>query len=222
MEWIKIKDAAKLTNKPERTLRHQAILGRLKSKKDGKDWLINYNSLKEKGFISASSKTVVSSPQNSHLPDLLDISKKSNLIGVSLASKESKQKIRKSIFELKSLGVYGELLEIHNKIIKLENLNEGIKLKIVSRVEQALFLIAMGFYEYKFSLKYENYNKALYELAKLVVLFHLDSMGTIESQNLSPILDKIISVISGVKGLLRKTEMRWNEKRARPQDFVKT
>jgi hypothetical protein len=222
MEWIKIKDAAKLTNKPERTLRHQAILGRLKSKKDGKDWLINFNSLKEKGFIPTPTKTEAPGLQKNSLLDPLGIPKKSIVNEAKLPIKETKQKIRKSIFELKSLGVYGELLETHAKINQLENLNEEIKLKIVNRVEQALFLIAMGFYEYKFSLKYENYNKALYELAKLVVLFHLGSSGSNGSQDLSLILDKILSVISGVKGLLRKTEMRWNEKRARPQDFVKT
>lgn len=50
-QWIGIREASALTQKPERTLRYQAAQGKIEGKKEGQNWLIELNSLKSSGLI---------------------------------------------------------------------------------------------------------------------------------------------------------------------------
>ena len=72
-KWIKIKDAAALTQMPERTLRHRLAKGQIVGKKSGISWIVEVASLKNSGFLkfeppqleSAPVAVVTASTQNS-------------------------------------------------------------------------------------------------------------------------------------------------------------
>jgi len=49
-EWVSIKDASALTQKPERTLREHLARGVLTGKKLGRNWVIDLATLKNSGL----------------------------------------------------------------------------------------------------------------------------------------------------------------------------
>lgn len=225
MDWIKIKDAAKLTKLAERTLRHQAVLGRLRCKKDGRDWLIDRNSLRERGLLPT--ETENTNPDTP--PRLEPTSPVGASSGVEKSSSEKKssrkknltsnEKPNKSYLDVTKLGVYNELLNLSKSVEDCQELPDEPKHKILNVTEQALIFLAQGFFEFKYFSKLECYAGALRELARLTVQLHLVLQKRKEEDRaeLTALTDRSPLIIAGVKGLIRKTEARLNEKRTRTQ-----
>lgn len=64
MNWLPIKEVAKRSGKAERTLRLYASQGRVKAKKEGKEWLLEIASLKNVKIILAESTAKVAAMPN--------------------------------------------------------------------------------------------------------------------------------------------------------------
>ena len=218
MEWIKITDAAKLVNKPARTVRHHALLGKLRAKKNGKDWFVDMNSLREQGWIAVKEKTQtqqsqIGQPQfESHLSD-------ENLPQEGLEKKKSSPK------DVRSLGVYKELLQFSQSDEFLNSTNDKGNDKSFEKIENTLACLAMGYFEFEYSSKLLEYKNARRHLLRFLVILHMNeaAIKKIEKNtdnkknHLEKKLTTVSSVLLGLGGLIRKTEMKSNERITRSQ-----
>lgn len=201
MEWIKISEAAKRTQKPARTIRHKALLGHFRAKKDGRDWYIDVNSLVEHGWLPE--------PAGAHLSFTTQLPKEESdrqkHSGKFTKSKSatSNRKPR----DVRSLGVYQELLE------NLKNSKECSE-----EIKNVLVHLGIGYFEFDNKHKIVSYRAARQELIKVLVHLHIEGDS---SKTLTTILETIERVLAGIGGLIKQTEKRNDERHTRAKSSFK-
>jgi len=191
---------------PERTIRHMALHGRLKTKRDGKNWKIDP--------ASALSAGLYISPENL---EALQLKKQpqgaastpnpTQADGNASESEAATNKETKRYKRLGELGVYNEL-----KALYLDKLSatEG---PLKETIKQTLYHLALGFYEYAQVNKAEYFKRARKHLVGAIV------EDDLASTNRSDWRDQLEnSIMPGIIGLIRKQE---GGKRGRGQPKVK-
>lgn len=209
MEWVKISEAATLSKRPARTIRHNALIGKFRAKKEGKDWYVDLNSLRENGWLPKDgSPPVLAShlSENTHANGNLDAEK-----AASNRNKRYKETSGSSFRDVRSLGVYSELLgfcrsQAFNKI-QFENIGEFMV--------KALVDLGIGYFEFDQKSKIAAYKSARQKL--LHSLAHLHLKETEEPSDIKTAMETIGKILPGIGGLIRRTEKRMHERRPRSE-----
>lgn len=248
LDWIKIKKAAEICKKPERTLRHYAILGKIKSRKDGRDWLLDTDSLKKLGWLAENDSAPKAAPPrtsdernetgNRDGRGLDEPRKKFDDRGDSrgedrddsrsgragerqegryndrddrrrgerFGDREDRDRVgaddkQAKYLDVKSLGIYQELLGFRRSEL-CARLNKEIQ----AEIEGVLFNAAVGFYEFNYVNKLLSYREARKRLIRALV--HLHILEVEKNDDVAQSLSKIMSVLPGLKGLIRRTELK--------------
>jgi hypothetical protein len=205
MEWVKISEAAALSKRPARTIRHNALIGKFRAKKEGKDWYVDLNSLRENGWLPKDGSTLPapSASENSN--------ENTSRTVESPASNKKNALNKKSARDVRSLGVYAELLgfcrsQEFNKI-QFENIGEFMV--------KALVNLSIGYFEFDFKSKIAAYRSARQNL--LHSLAHLHIKETEEHSDIKTAMEVIGKILPGIGGLVRRTEKRMYERRPRSE-----
>jgi hypothetical protein len=208
MGWIKIVDAARLTKKPARTIRHQALLGKLKANKKGRDWYVHLSSLKENGWVDQSYQLKTGESE------LLPVTEAATELQASdpkssSSEQEPPTKKEKRAFssDVRSLGVYKELLEFccAEKFRKINS--DGMRLQ----TKRCLACLAIGYFEFNYADKLNSYKEARQHLLRFLVSLHLKERSNTDNEEIRLIQEaqKTVSeILPGISGLIRKTEKR--------------
>lgn len=209
MEWVKISEAAALSNRPAHTPRHNALIGKFRAKKEGKDWYVDLNSLRENGWLpkDGSAPLIASrtSEGNSESPNQTPENSASN------RKMQFKEKSDVSLRDVRSLGVYSELLgfcrsQVFNKI-QFDNIGEFMV--------KALVHLSIGYFEFDHKSKIAAYRSARQSL--LHSLAHLHLKETEEPSDIKTAMVTIGKIVPGIGGLIRRTEKRMYERRPRSE-----
>ena len=187
MSWITLTEAAKLTNKPVRTLRHQAANGKIVVKKDGRNWLVKKSCLTSEGEDNGTATSEISNPPNS--------------IPFRQGNVPQKQNGNRKFKTLDDLGVYNELKGI---VLSLDSSARKDQAPIYFLLKKGLKLIAMGFYEYNKIKKGECFAKARSVVAQALVEAQLEANDFCKALGLA--LQN--SILPGLSGLIRKMDTR--------------
>ena len=201
MNWIKIRQAAALCKRPERTLRHYAIQGKIRCKKDGRDWLVDMKSLTDLGWVADGEPTPGIVVERGVIKPVPELSIKAE----SRTSKGSKG------FDVRTLGVYAELLAF----CRSQTYKDLKSLTIQTSLDETLFQLAVGYHEFNHINKVNCYRLARQHLLRAMVCLHIEEAEEDQTNKLS--LDKVSALLAGLKGLIRGTEMRANDRRPRAQ-----
>lgn len=205
MDWVKISEAAALSNRPARTIRHNALIGKFRAKKEGKDWYVDLNSLRENGWLptesALSSKSSESSSGNTHVA------------GKSSANRKSyKENSAHPFRDVRSLGVYSELLELCRsetfKKVPFENIGDFMVRSLVN--------LGIGYFEFDQKNKLLAYRSARQNILHALVHLHLIET-THEVSDIKAVMETIGKIVPGIGGLIRRTEKRVYEKRPRSE-----
>ncbi|NJM10172.1 MAG: hypothetical protein HC883_04705 [Bdellovibrionaceae bacterium] len=212
MEWIKISEAAVRCKRPARTIRHKALLGQIRARKEGKDWYVDLNSLREHGWLTDQidlpnnqQTKIVESPANAE-----DQRNESPRKTINSRVKGDVNKFR----NVESLGVYSELLAFcRSDVFKSLNVE-----KIKDSMEGALIHLGIGYFEFDNKNKLVSYRSARHSLVHCLVQVHLRQADEIAA--LAATREVIDKVLPGVSGLIRRTEKRMYERRSRSESAV--
>ena len=200
MRWVTPQELAKITKKSpdpekmlsERSIRHMAVQKRISTKKVGRSWLIDPNSVIKAGLYI----------EEEDLKNLKENNPPTENSSNTNNSKTSNTKKSKKYQSLGELGVYKELKTLYLEKGKTmsDSINESVK--------QTLFNLALGFYEYHKVNKVEYFQKARKFLVKAIVE---DDLGSKESNKWRDQLEN--SIMPGIVGLIRKQEVGKNGQR---------
>jgi DNA-binding transcriptional MerR regulator len=220
MNWLPIKEVAKRSGKAERTLRLYASQGRVKAKKDGREWLLEINSLKNVKIILAeptakvaampnvaakiTAKSAVTAKNSGNLAESSTRpAKTSGKIAVSLSeNKPDRQTAKESSGNgkkykmLNDLGVYKDLVDLWFEFSLKDNDNIALLLK------HAIEQVAIGFYEFHAERKVLHFRNARECVVKAIagITIHCD-------QTLSSLCRSLENeIVPGLIGLIKRYE----------------
>lgn len=220
MSWVKINDAARLAKTPARTIRHQALQGKLKAIKKGRDWYVHLGSLKDNGLVDPSYQHKADSPL---LPVVAEPAIEHQPNSARPASEEeSSAKTEKKPYnhDVRSLGVYKELLKFcHSEEFK-KNCTEEMQLQ----TKRCLACLAIGYFEFDYTGKLNSYKEARQHLLRFLVSLHLNERNNTDNEEsrFSQDAQKTVSdILPGISGLIRKTEKRAHAKHPRTKGSSK-
>lgn len=150
LQWISIKDASALTQKPERTLRHQVAQGKLVGKKQGQSWMIDLNSLAANNAIAI-------------LPARGDIVPPPPDPAQQFQKTEKPQPFQAKNSPLR-FGLFRELFTLRHSLA-----SNPAALASLPLLDEALRNLAAGYLEFSRPIKIELYRKSRESLAHLWV-----------------------------------------------------
>lgn len=208
MEWVKISEAAALVKRPARTIRHNALTGKFRAKKEGKDWYVDLNSLRENGWLSKKSPPPPAFSSDSEKGH--EKTSRANESSVD-EKKSSQEKSAGSFRDVRSLGVYSELLGFCRspafRQIPFENIGEYMV--------KALVHLNIGYFEFDQKNKIAAYRFARQNLLHALAHSHLKE--TAELSDITTAMETIDKIVPGIGGLIRRTEKRAHERRPRSE-----
>ncbi len=196
MRWLSPQELARVSGKAERTIRHYASQGRIKVKKEGKNWLIEPMSALAAGIpIPADFLASLRGEPAKILPQEKNSAATTGIFPANKSESEKKYK------RLSDLGVYRDLLELYRE--QKENLTKVN----TDYVRRCLQYIALGFYEYSRDKKAEYFKQARVFLVSCLV------EDDIDHPEKSAWREQVESaIIPGVIGLIRKQERRSHDR----------
>lgn len=192
MRWLSPQELARVSGKAERTIRHYASQGRIKVKKEGKNWLIEPMSALAAGIpIPSDFLASLRLDPDKILPHEKSLAAMAEVFSAKSSDQERKFK------GLADLGVYRDLLELYRE--QKENLTKVN----IDYMKRCLQYIALGFYEYSRDKKIEYFKQARVFLVSCVVEDDIDHLER------SVWRDRVENaIIPGVIGLIRKQERK--------------
>ncbi len=195
--WLPLKEAAKVLNKPERTLRLYAAQGKIKVKRQGKYWFCEISAPLGTSKLSCNAQSNLVSQQQLSDDDVTSdfsvLFDSKNDLNAPFSARKNKFK------QILDLGVYRDLLQI---FLQLDKSETSPNIQILHK--NSLVLLAQGFYEFEQKSKIEFFKNARQTLAALVVEAQIES-----SAQMNELTHKIENLIlPGVSGLIRKIEKK--------------
>lgn len=221
--WITVNEASKICKCPERTLRHYAVKGQIRTGKKGKKWLLHFGDLIKKGLLSEETANnyrikndiVISSEepttkdsklmQNSEVTEVnlnLNLLENKNTNSENSTKNESLQEISKNSGKpqrykrVDQIGVFSELLTVFKNNYSQFNMttqNEFAK-PVNEQIVTVLKLISMGFFENNQLHKAQHFREAKNILARIVIDFKLLNAITNADINLNAELNEKIEI----------------------------
>lgn len=195
VKWLSIKEVARQSGKAERTLRLYASQGKIKAKKEGKEWLCDVSSLKNAGIILTES--AVKSPA---MPNITAkpaaTAKPSGKFAANSSSPKNKEKSERKYKMLNDLGVYRDLIELWSSD-SFKNMDD-----VAAWLKYSAEQVAIGFYEFHADRKVHYFRNAREGIVKAIVGINLNRehkgqslMGTLENE-----------IVPGLIGLIKRYE----------------
>lgn len=236
--WITVNEASKLCRCPERTLRHYAVKGQLRTGKKGKKWLLNFDDLIKKGLITDSEAQAYKLKHKVIQDDEANggpTPASSQVEVINLApnpqsdfpphpeedkpdSSEKPQRYKR----VDQIGVFTELFVLFNSHSeKFSNFSQNSLAKPINeQIVTSLKLISMGFFENNPAHKAQHFREAKGILARTVIDLKLMSNQTLLTQDTEQSLPQNVeiqiqeSIIPGLIGLINRAEKRFANRNA--------
>ena len=204
--WISLKEAAALTQKPERTLRHQLSQGRIVGKKVGQSWAIDLTSLRQTGQIK------IVEPLSPPTPPAISTRAQTGYREQTPAASQTDKRKTSPL----QFGSYRAVFDFRKTLVALSDLSEFIK-----ELDACLYDLASGYLEFSKTLKLNYYRSARCHLSRLWVNLQIYSENKGVVPEAVPLSDQILNeLIPILSGALRKIEMSTPKNTDRKSGFM--
>ena len=203
LRWLTPVELSKVSGWSERTIRHYAAQGRVKTRREGKAWLIEPKSAISAGIKIPEDffKTLGDDePEKEINKSTLNHQDAKSSQGKNEQTSEpaKEESAEKKYKKLVDLGVYKELC------LLFKNECMGVAPEVADTLRRSLHFIALGFYEFHRERKAEWFKKSRECLVASIVM---DDLGSAEASKWRLTVED--SIIPGVIGLIRKQEKKY-------------
>lgn len=206
--WITVSEASKLCKCPERTLRHYAVKGQIRTGKKGKKWLLQIGDLIKKGLITEAEIHQFKMRNSNNQLKGNTIIERSEVIEMNIAipthstNPENEAAIKMATSEasdekpgtpskfqrykrVDQIGVFSELLNVFltNKMdLNIQHPSTTLIKPVGEQIVTSLKFISMGFFENTPALKSQHFREAKNILARTVIDLKLTAPLTSDLQ----------------------------------------